>query len=151
MEEYSAPATLDTPGGTVTFNDATGDTLQHDPTQCDGLGMVDLRSSVDDASQTDGGLVHPAFSTARRPTLGGVVRIRSGGDDADYAEARNTLMADLIAALESIRRADGTYTWTPTGGSLLTVTVRCEIRVKFTGAVEKSYLFGLVAGDPAIS
>jgi hypothetical protein len=152
MEEYGGPATLTTPGGTVTFNDATGDTFLHDPTQCDGLGlMTDLRTSVDAASQTDGGLVHPSFGDARHVTLSGLVLVRSGGD---YATARNALQGALETALLSIIRVDGTYSWTPTGGSLLTITVRCDLRVKFpavSGSAAKNYVFGLVAGDPAIA
>lgn len=152
MAHYNAPATLTTPGGTIHFNALTGDTYMHDPTQCAGLDMVPTRVTVDDRPVTDGGIVFPAFKTARHPTFGGQLLIRGNGD---YATARNALENALNAALESIQPREGgptgTYVWTPAGSGAKTITVYCEIPATYTGANQKNYLFGLVAANPAIT
>lgn len=151
MAEWNAPATLTTPGGTVTFNAATGDTYLHDPGSCQGLDMAEVRAPIDNAPQTDGGLVHNFFLGPRHVTLGGELLVRTGTTEASTATARNVLEAALTAACLSIIRADGTYSWTPTGGALHTITVRCDIPVNYPGGFLKTYLFGLVAADPTIA
>lgn len=136
--EYTAPATLVTPGPDITFN---GGDYQLDPDRCSGLDQAPLRTVIDPKPQTDGGLIHANLRDVRRITLGGVF----GTTDAS---ARNTLEASLLAALEAIEEADGTLTITPTGQSAKVLTVRCEIPLSTSGYVLKGFLFGLVAVNP---
>lgn len=141
--------TLTAPGPlTVIFNAATGDAYMNDPTQCAGLGQAPLRVTIEDAPQTDGGIGHTTRRATRRITIGGTMIIRSAGDDAGIVTARATMVDDLIAALEAIENADGTLSW---AGATKSITVRCEIPFDPTGAMEKAYLFGLYALDPAIT
>ncbi len=139
---------LETPGGTIDFNDSSGDAYENDPTQCAGLGQAPLRVTIDDAPQTDGGIGHPVFRATRRITIGGTMIIRSSGTDSGIVSARTTMIDNLVAALESIENADGTLSWDSGGKSL---TVRCEIPFDPTGAMEKAYLFGLYALNPTIT
>jgi hypothetical protein len=53
--------------------------------------------------------------------------------------------------LASIIRADGTYIWSPTGVSSKSLTVRCDLPATYSGAMLKTYIFGLVAADPAFA
>lgn len=141
--------TLTAPGPlTIAFNASTGDTYLNDPTQCAGLGQAPLRVTIEDAPQTDGGIGHPVKRATRRITLGGTILIRSAGDDTGIVAARATMVDNLVAALEAIENADGTLSW---AGGHKSITVRCEIPFDPTGAMEKAYLFGLYALDPAIT
>lgn len=156
MAQEVSPATLVTPAGTITFNSDTGDTYLFDPTQCSGLDMVPLRITVDDKPVTDGGIVFPAFKTARHITRGGQLIVRTAAGSG-YAAARNALEDTLNAALESIQPVDGdggptgTYIWTPEGSGARSVAVYCEIPATYSGANAKTFLFGLVAPDPTIT
>lgn len=157
MAQWSSPATLVTPGGTITFNDPSGpDGYYHDASQCAGLDAVPTRITVDDKPVTDGGIVFPSFKTARHITLGGQLIVKSAAGSG-YAAARNALEFALTAALESIEPVDGdggptgTYTWTPEGYGAMSVAVYCEIPPTYPGANAKNYLFGLVAPAPTIS
>jgi hypothetical protein len=149
MAQYNSVYTFTTPASTITLNAASGDTYLNDASQCSGLDGVELRTSVDPASQTDGAHVHPSFEDARHITLGGIIYITSSATDSGIMTARNSLEAGLIAACRSLKTANGTLAWTPTGGSARSITVRCDILPTFTGSWVKSYLFGLVAADPA--
>ena len=148
MAEYSGTHSLVTPGGTITFNASSGDTYEHDPDDCAGLDMAPLRTPIDQAPQTDGGLVFPFLFDARHVTLGGWMLVRSSGTEPGYSTARNTLEDNLRTALTSIIRADGQYRWTESGMSQRTLVVRCDIPVAFTGMHAKRYAFGLVAANP---
>jgi hypothetical protein len=143
MAEYSATFTLTTPGPDITFNDGSGDDYFLDPQQCDGLDMAPVRSTVDDRPQTAGGIVHDAFLGARIVILAGVILNTTG-----TAANRNTMEDNLRSALEAILTADGTLAWTPSGASARSLTVRCLIPLKTTGAWQKSFQFALVAADP---
>ncbi len=140
--------TLTTPGGTITFNAASGDAYYNDPTQCAGLGQAPLRVTIEDKPQTSGGILHPTFRAARHVTIGGIILIRSASTDSGIVSARTTMIDNLIAALESIENADGTLSWDSAGSSL---TVRSEIPFDPSGSLVKAYVFGLVAADPTIS
>lgn len=149
MAEYNSPSSLITPAGTVVFNAAAAPTYLHDQSLCSGLDGAPLRATVEDAPVTDGGIWHPFYKSSREVTLGGVLLVTS-------VEDVNTLEAALRAALDSIDIADttatGTYEWTPTGMTLHSITVRCDVNVTFSGpAYQKQYTFGLVAVDPAIT
>jgi hypothetical protein len=143
MAEFSAPATLVTPAGTIAFNPAAGGDGYY-LTAVHGLGQAPLRATVDDKPQAAGGIVHPFLRGARRITAEGFILPVVGSGLV-------TAMDALTAALESIEQADGTWSWTPTGGSAKSLTVRCEIAVDYDSARPKTFAFGLVAGDPTIT
>lgn len=148
MAEYSAPASLVTTGGTIVFNGAAAPTYLHDPGACSGLDGAPVRATIDDKPVTDGGIWHRFFKGAREVTLGGLLLVDSIAD-------LHTLEADLLAACESIfsdPTVTGTYEWTPTGSTLHSITVRCDILPAFSGpAYNKQYTLGLVAIDPTIA
>ena len=148
MAEYSAPGSLVTPGGTIVFNAAAAPTFYVDPQASSGLDGAPARATVEDAPVTDGGNWHRFFKGAREDTLSGLVRVDSIPD-------LQTLEADLIAACESIfgdPAITGTFEWTPTGLTLHSITVRCDILPTYSGpAYNKQFTFGLCAIDPTIT
>jgi len=148
MAQYDSPASLVTPGGTIVFNAAAAPTYLHDPGVCSGLDGAPARATVEDKPVTDGGIWHRFFKAAREVTLGGLLRVDSITD-------LETLEADLLAACESIfsdPAVTGTYEWTPTGSTLHSITVRCDVLPTYSGAAyNKQYTFGLVAIDPTIT
>jgi hypothetical protein len=119
------------------------DTFFNDPTKCAGLWLPATRPAVDDRPQAHGGIVHPTLLAARRPTIGGVIK-------ADLQTVRDAMVVTLGEALVSILDADGTYAVT-VNGATYTVTVRFEVSGQMSGALQKSYLFGLVAGDASVA
>ncbi len=143
MAEWSCPHSLVTPAGTITFN-ATGSTYLHDPLVCVGLDGKPLRIEQDNASLSEGGLLHTTRGGPRHLTIAGTLTT------TDPA-ARNALEFALLAACESIENANGTYTWTPSGYSAKSLVVRCDLLPTFPGANLKKYIFGLVAANPAIA
>ncbi len=147
MAEYSAPATLVTPGPTITFNAASGNTLYLDPEMCSGLDGGPIRRTIEDAPMTDGALVFPSRKGGRHIVIGGWVHVTTGATESDYRTNREALVDNLRLALESIENADGTYTWTPIGGARA-LTVQADIPVTTNGAFQKKFVFGLIAADP---
>ncbi len=143
MAEYSATFTLTTPGGTITLNSGSSDEYYLDPDACDGLDQAPIRAPRDKAPRTHGGIVHSFYKDARPVTLAGVLHNRTG-----TVAARNTMEDSLRTALDSILQANGTLTWTPTGGGARSLTVRCEIPLKTSGYFLKRFIFGLVAANP---
>jgi hypothetical protein len=144
-------ATLTVPGPATIGFEGTATEAANDGlvlTNLTGVDQAPIRATIDDAPQTDGGLVHPFFYGARHLTVEGYV-LPLGLDAASQTE-RNGLMDDLILMLDSILRADGTFAWTPTGQTERSLTVRCDVPVSFTGTRQKAFIFGLVAADPEI-
>lgn len=138
--EYNALATLTTPAVTLFFNSATKPTYFHDPAGCSGLDMAPVRATIQDAPTADGGIVHKAWLGPRHIAL-------AGSFIFDTLDARKTLEDNLILALESIVRADGTYAYA-IGTQTRTLTVRCDVPLATSGYLQKRYLFGLVAAIP---
>jgi hypothetical protein len=151
MAEWSSPATLVTPVVTLSFNAASGDTYVNDPTKCNGLDGPPLRTEKENKSLTDGGNRRTTMKGARPITLGGILLVRSAVTEAGYATARTAMEDALMAALASIENVNGTYSWTPTGYPIRSVTVRYDSSLLITGAFQKEYLFGLEAPNPTIS
>lgn len=149
MANWNVVYTYTTVGGTIHLNAASGDTYLNDPGSCSGLDGAPLRTPIDDAPQTDAGIVHDFYKAARHITLGGLLYVVSSGTESGFVTARNALEDALVAACDSNIRADATLQWTPTGGSSRTLTVRCDVTPTFSGSFQKNYLFGLVAADPA--
>lgn len=142
--EYGCVFTLTTPGLDITFNSGT-DRYELDPTQCSGLDVSpDLRVPVFDAPQDHGGIVFPGKKKARHIVLAGTLLPASNDNDD-----RNVMAENLGLALEEILEADGTLSWTPTGLSARSLTVRYEIPLRTNGAWVKTFQFGLVAANPS--
>lgn len=147
MAEINAPATLVTPGGTISFNPTGVATDYYWLTDVQGLDGVALRAPIDNLPQTDGGLVHDFLKEPRHVTIEGMVVFST-------AATRNSMCDALVAALDSLQAADGTFSWTPTGQSTKSLTVRCDQQIigfRGVGFAPKQFMFGLVAGNPAIA
>jgi hypothetical protein len=143
--------TLTTPGGTVLFNDDAVD--EYYLSNIAGLDGAPIRAPVDNAPQTDGGLVHDFFLGPRHVTMEGILFIRSSRVGDEIRDQRNVMEQTLREALESALRADATLAWTPAGGDPHLLTVRYEVPVEFTytdNFLTKSFAFGLVAADPTM-
>jgi len=147
MAEINAPATLVTPAGTISFNPTTPATDYYWLTDVQGLDGVALRAPIDNLPQADGGLVHDFLKEVRHVTIEGMVVFSN-------AATRNAMCDALVAALDALQAADGTFSWTPTGQSTKSLTVRCDQQItgfRGTGFAPKQFMFGLVAADPAIA
>lgn len=155
MPDLSVTYTLTTPGGTITFNDTGYDLFnqiglddEYYITDIQGLDGAPLRTPIDNAPQTHGGLVHPFFKGPRAVTIEGALMIRSTRVGNSMRLIRNQMEIDLLDALESIIDADGTLSWTPAGQGGRSLTVRHNIPCEFRGIELKTFTFGLVAADP---
>lgn len=159
MADLACIYTLNVPTATdIVFNDAQIDqfNMLSGPdefyiTNITGLDGAPIRAPVDNRPQTDGGLVHPFFKGPRRITFEGALMIRSTKIQDEIRIIRNDMEALLIAALEDIKDADGTLSWTVqlTGGpDARSLAVRNEIPVEFSGIELKTFTFGLIAADP---
>lgn len=147
MSEFGAPATLSTPLGSIDFN--TRDDQEYFITNITGLDGESLRTPEDDAPGTDGGIVHDFWATARHITIEGHFLMDPALSFYQQIVQRNAMMDDLRKKCRSIKRADGTWSWTPSGGSTFNLTVRCDLQPLYTGeGVLKTFVFGLVAEDP---
>jgi hypothetical protein len=141
-------ATLTVPGPTViSFNDGGSGGGYHLETVT-GIDQAPIRAPIDDAPQTDGGIVHQFFYGPRHLTLEGVV-LPAATDTP--LPGLNVALDQLVAALDAILRADGTFAWTPPGLTERSLTVRCDVPVAFTGRLRNRFIFGLVAADPTIT
>jgi hypothetical protein len=144
MAEYSAPGTLTTPAHTITFNGAS-DIGQHDPDKCDGLDpQAPVRSVHDDRPRTSGGIVYPRLYGPRPIVLGGTVVATS-------LAVREGWLDDLGEALDSIMDGGGSYVWVTSVGTKTVTPVFCDVGLKSTGKWLKSYQFGLVCPNYAIT
>jgi hypothetical protein len=159
--DIAVPYTLVTPGDDIAFNDSGIDRFnQYGPdeyyiTDIKGLDGAPLRTPIDNRPQTDGGLVHPFFKGPRLITVEGALMIRSTRVQNSIREIRNQMEHDLRAALDTIYNADGTLSWTiqlaDDGPVSYSVTVRNNIPVEYTGIELKTFVFGLVAANPALA
>lgn len=149
MAEISAQYTLTTPGVDITFNTAAG-TDQYLLTEVPlGLDQAPVRTVVENVPQGDGGLVFDSFKGPRHIVFEGILIPATVS-----ATNRNTMEDNLISALDAILTADGTLSWTPTGGSSRSLTVRVDNggQVQFSGGKSlspRAFIFGLVAADPS--
>lgn len=156
MPDLGATYTLSTPGGTISFNNG----LLKDGTDkywiqnIQGLDGAPLRTPQDNVPYGDGGIVHNFWKGPRHVVMEGVLVTESAGWPSHGELCRivqNEMEDDLITALESIIRADGTLAWTPAGQSARSLTVRNDVPCEFTAIenfVLKQFTFGLVAADP---
>jgi hypothetical protein len=149
MADVAVPFTLTTPAVTLVFNDDSAD--QYYITEIAGLGVPPIRAPIDNVPLGDGGLVHDFWKGPRHIAVEGVLLIQSTRIQDDIVDIRNQMEDDLIDALESILRADGTLAYTPTGASARSWTVRHDIPLDFRHVENyllESFSFGLVAAEP---
>lgn len=153
MADISATYVLDTPSTDITFNNgAIGDgTNLYWITNIEGLDGPPIRTPIDNAPQTDGGLVHNFFLGPRHILIEGVLLIQSTRVQNSVLTIRNSMEASLLAAHMAIKAANGTLTWTPLGQAQRQLTVRGDVPVSFRqidNYLNLAFAFGLVAADP---
>jgi hypothetical protein len=149
MADVGVPWTLTTPAVVIPFNDGSLD--QFYITRIRGLAMPPIRAPVDPVPLGDGGLVHDFWKGPLHIGIEGLFLIQSTRVMDSIVIIRNDMEADLVDALESILRADGTFAGAPQGHSTRTYTVNCEIPLDTDHAdnyLSYTFSFGLVAGDP---
>lgn len=135
---WSQTITLTTPGGTITFNDGSGDDYWLYPSQCSGMDGAPIRRTVDDAPQGHGGVVFPGWKGARHIVMGGVIKTETLAN-------RQPMIDDLRDAIDSMLEDgdDGTLAW-----DSFSLTVVSEVPVATTREILKQFVFGLVAPNP---
>jgi hypothetical protein len=155
MADISALYTLVTPAGNILFNNGT---LAHGSTDdlywlsdINGLDGAPLRAQIDNAPQAQGGIVHTIWRGARHVDMQGDIFIQSKPLGGACLPARNAMEEALREALESIQQIDGTLSWTPSGLTARSLTVRNDVPLDFSPAnnyATMAFTFGLVAADP---
>jgi hypothetical protein len=147
MAEVAIPYTLVTPAGTITFNPTGSQSDGMYLTDVSGLDQPTPRVAVDNRPQFDGGIIYTSWFGPRYPVLTGSMRYLTTG----FAVGRRPAEDALRAALASILRADGTLTWTPSGGSARQVTVRAEqMQISNEQGPLKGFQIALVAVNPTV-
>ena len=137
---WSDLTTLVTPVGTLTFNEATGDTYFVDPARSSPLGAGQAEGAIDPKGQTDGSLVHSFFENGALLVPAGVIVART---DTTGQAGADALMADMTTKLRAILRANGTLNF----GSGAALTVRCNQLPSYPGLGGnlKGFIFGVVS------
>ena len=149
---YEAIDQIQTPGGNISCNAGSGDTLFIDASRSVGLGTSDIRAQVDDRGQDHGWLFPGGFLKAGQLIgLQGIVIIRSAATDPGYVTARDAFIDDMKTKLHSMLASTGTLHFA--GGSTIG-----GIRPRAIGAPQsevalglstKSLLIVLVSATPA--
>lgn len=149
------------PGFTINNEAATGEDAIVDALVLAENGIVGLdgppiRRQVQPRGKTDGGLVHTSYLAARTVAWSGKVLINSTDWtlSTEYLTAVNTLMDTVMAGLESIRNADWTLTWTPTGVATRSLVLRYGLpggEIQFGGTMlDLTWAFQTISADPEI-
>jgi hypothetical protein len=107
-----------------------------------GIDSPEIRDSYADLIEQDGGVGATNFYSRRPIVMNGIVIPSSASD-------RNTKIGKLMAATDA-RSADGTLTWTPTGGEPVFVKFRRQLPFRATGGFNKKFQIGIVCNDPRI-
>ena len=152
MADLTCVYTLTTPGPDISFNNGdlytTTDLYWIQTLQ--GLDGSPIRTPIDNAPQTHGGLVHGFWKGPRHVQFEGAILIQSVAIGGDCRAAMNVMEENLRQALDSIIRADGTLAWTPVGMSARSLTVRNDVPLDIQPAENyaiRTFTFGLVAAD----
>lgn len=126
--------------GTLTFNEATGDTYYVDPERSSALGAGQAEGVVDPVGQGDGSIVHDQFENGALVVVAGLILART---DTTGTAGADALMSDMMAKARSALRADSTLTF----GSGATIVGRCNLLPTFPPASGdlKQFLFGVVS------
>ena len=137
---WSDLTTWVTPAGTLTFNEATGDTYYVDPQRSGPLGAGQAEGTVDPKGQTDGSLVHLFFENGALVVVAGVVLARTDTTGVSGADA---LMSDMMAKARSALRTNSTLNF----GGGAAIVERCNILPTFPPLASdlKGFLFGVVS------
>lgn len=155
MAEIGIPYTLATTSHTLTFNNGpsasagmslpVGDEIRI--TDIHGLDEPTLRTNRQDAPQADGAIIGDVLYGAREITVDVELRVRSATTEAGMRAARNAMEDALIAILADCRVADGTWSFTRSGGSARSYTVRRDSALSPSNSkgVVKGFTFGLVS------
>lgn len=133
-------STITAIGGFTDLTDSSTDYLRLIADRCTGGDDAPMRTTVEDAPGQDGVLIFPPLDTAQVITLAGDLIINSASDEAGYITAEDTLLAALKAALDALKAAPDTLTWS--GGSVK-VWKYSEIAGSRQGML-KGVAFGLV-------
>ena len=154
MADVGVIYSLATPVGTVLFNDAVDPFIGADQfyiTEIRGLASPALRTPIDNVPLGDGGLIHDFWKGPRHIGIEGTILVQSTRIENSIVVIRNDMEDELVDALESILRADGTLSYAPQGEGTRTYTVRYEVGLEtvHTDNYHKlDFSFGLVAGEP---
>lgn len=145
MAETGISYRLTTPAGQVVFNDPTIGPPYYRLQRVTGMDGGTMRVNVEDVPMRDLGIVFDAFEGPAYPVLEGVITA------ADPAPRQ--LKEDFLrTCLDSLKRADGTLDWLPSGQATRRQrTVRIAERIDIpgeSGTVLKRFLIPLVAKDP---
>lgn len=134
--EFSAPGTIETPLGNITFN-GSSDWLRF--TKLSGLDGPEMRTPIDHRSQRDGGIVHRFFHGHQFPVAEGYIK-------ASTVAQRNTYEDTLKGYLASTRRTDGRFRITPTGQSERFLTMRqyTPVVLEPDDGIRHTFQFGLI-------
>lgn len=155
MADVGVIYTLDTPGTDITFNQYTNPFDGQDQyyiTEIRGLESPSLRTPTDPVPLGDGELIHPFWYGGTHLTFEGLILVQSTQNMDAIVAIRNSMTALLKAALDAIKSADGTLSFTPQGQAPQTITgLRYEVGLQTPHADNYNSLqfsFGLVTGIP---
>lgn len=127
--------TLETPRGTLVFNDyAAASYLRLTSFKI----QAGVRSAVEAVPRRDGSIVPGAYRNGATPVLNGDIKAATPTDRANLSD-------EVRAHLVSILRADGILRWTPTGKPTRRMVVRCLEDPGEDGAFVKSFQLALVS------
>ena len=155
MADIGVTYTLTTPGPDIIFNDGIepfDGTDKYYLTDIRGLESPDLRTPMDPVPLGDGALIHAFYYGATHIQMEGVLVINSTSIQNDIVEIRNSMTADLKAALDSMTTADGSLAFTPQGEAAQSITgLRYEVGLQTSlrdNNHTMQFSFGLVTGTP---
>lgn len=107
-----------------------------------GIDSPEIRDSFAEMSEADGSWAGQSFYTRRPIVMNGRVIPTSAAD-------RNAKLGRLMRACTA-RFADGTLSWTPSGGEEVFLKFRTQLPFRAKGGFNKDFQVGLVANDPRI-
>lgn len=121
-----------------------------------GLDGAPLRTPNDNAPQTHGGLVHDRYKGPRPTTWEGRIYVQSVWSGDAIAAIRENMKNLLIFAMDDLLVAatPGVMSWTPRGGSPISLEVLAQIPVETTidpreeAQVGMTFSFGLISANP---
>jgi hypothetical protein len=145
--EYGIPYSLVTPSGTLTFNPSPSNQDGLYLSDVQGLDGGEVRLQTTPLPQRDGAYVFDSYRGALYPTLTGFIR-------AGTTSARTTFMDSLKGLTDSIRAADGTLKFTPSGQSqrqLAAVRLAAPVQIGNGSGILKTFQLQLVAGNPLVT
>lgn len=129
-----------TPAGTLSFNEATGNTYFVDPNRSTPLGAGGTEGVVDPKGQTDGSLVHNQYEIGALLAIAGAILART---DTTSDAGADALMSDMMAKARSALRANSTLNF----GSGAAIVCRCNLLPTFPPiqGTLKGFIFGVVS------